>query len=65
MKKLNIREEIKYIVDENFDFDFDTIQVPLKRSEFIGTLTKEFYRLFKEYQFYLSDIDFEIEPNDK
>ena len=52
MEKLNVREEIKLIVDNHFDFMFETVDLPLKRSEFISILTKEVTALFKKYRNY-------------
>lgn len=63
MKKIIIREEIKDITDENFDFEFGTKEVPLERSEFISVLEKEFLRLLKIYREQKFDIDTDDEPD--
>ena len=62
MEKLIIRDEIKLIVDNHFDFMFDTLEVPMKRSEFISILTKEVTTLFKKYRNYKADMDNDDEP---
>ena len=65
MNSLKIKEEIKELVDENFDFEFDTIEVPIERSKFIQILSDEFLRLFKEYRNYKGDVDKNKEPDNK
>ena len=47
---MNLREEIKYIVDEYFEFEFDSKQLPLTRIEFIDTLEDRFRKLLTKYK---------------
>ncbi len=63
MEKLNIRQEMTDITDVHFDFEFETKEVPLKRSEFIDILETEFTRVFKTYRNYFADIDSDDKPD--
>jgi len=63
MERINIREEMKQITDSHFDFEFETKEVPMKRSEFIDVLETEFTRLFKTYRNYFADVDKDDKPD--
>lgn len=45
---MDIREEVKYIVDEYFEFEFDTKQLPMTRTEFIDTLENQIQKLIQK-----------------
>jgi hypothetical protein len=47
---INIREEIKQIVEDNLDFQWDSEEMPLTKAEFINLLTEKFQELQEKVQ---------------
>lgn len=46
---MNLKDEVKNMVDDNFDnFNFNSPDLPISRSEFINILTDEFQRIINE-----------------
>ena len=62
---MDLREEIRIIVNENFNFIFNSRQVPMSRTKFINLLTKEVNEIINKSRVEKSGLKYFIHFSEK